>query len=175
MTEIEFPMYFSLGPDPGYNISYLETCGVGGEWELFHGNWTDSAWVWGGNCSIKGKLDSLVKEENNKIYFSEDILAEAKLDVLEVFDWVSLEMRNTDEIDLDVVNMTEMKMMIETRPRYPSDKITFTIADITKDRDIRFFNIGLKLNRRFDVDVVLEDSKRNFLNSIISDWLHLFH
>ena len=97
-------------------------------------------------------------------YFSGDILAQAKLDVLEVFDWVTLEIKNTDEIDLEVANMTEMKMMIETRPRYPSDKITFTIADITKNKAIRFFNIGLKWNRRFDVDVVLEDSKRDFLN-----------
>ena len=97
-------------------------------------------------------------------YFSGDILAQAKLDVLEVFDWVTLEVKNTDEIDLEVANMTEMKMMIETRPRYPSDKITFTIADITKNKAIRFFNIGLKWNRRFDVDVVLEDSKRDFLN-----------
>ena len=100
-------------------------------------------------------------------YFSGDILAQAKLDVLEVFDWVTLEIKNTDEIDLEVANMTEMKMMIETRPRYPSDKITFTIADITKNKAIRFFNIGLKWNRRFDVDVVLEDSKREFLNEII--------
>ena len=91
-------------------------------------------------------------------------MAQAKLDVLEVFDWVTLEIKNTDEIDLEVANMTEMKMMIETRPRYPSDKITFTIADITKNKAIRFFNIGLKWNRRFDVDVVLEDSKRDFLN-----------
>ena len=56
LTEMEFPMYFSLGPDPGYNISHLETCGVGGEWQLFTGSWSDSAWVWGGNCSIEGKI-----------------------------------------------------------------------------------------------------------------------
>ena len=55
MTEIEFPMYFSLVPTPGYNISYLETCNIGGEWELFHGWWTGSEWSWGGNCSFEGK------------------------------------------------------------------------------------------------------------------------
>ena len=59
MTEIEFPMYFSLVPTPGYNISYLESCGIDGEWFLFDGNWTGSAWAWGAKsfgveCSIKG-------------------------------------------------------------------------------------------------------------------------
>ena len=99
------------------------------------------------------------------------------MDVLEVFDWLSLEIRNiTDEIDLDVRNMTKMKMMVDTRPRYPSDKVTFTIAEITRNKDIRNFNIGLKLNRRFDVDVVLEDSQRNFLSSfIIILLLYLFN
>ena len=62
-------------------------------------------------------------------------------------------------------NMTEMKMMIETRPRYPSNKLTFTIADITKGTNIRYFNINFNPKATFDVDVFLEDSKRNFLNS----------
>ena len=53
-------MYFSLVPTPGYDISYLETCGINeGEWELFNGGWNGSAWQWGGNCSIEGKVDSL--------------------------------------------------------------------------------------------------------------------
>ena len=67
----------------------------------------------------------------------------------------------------DVSNMTEMKMMIETRPRYPSNTLTFTIANITKHKSIFCFNIELNLNERFDVDVVLEDSQRNFLGSFI--------
>ena len=62
---MEFPMYFSMVPDPGYNLSYLETCGIGGEWNLFQGWYrNDSVWLWGGNCSIDGKPDLLVKEEN---------------------------------------------------------------------------------------------------------------
>ena len=61
-------------------------------------------------------------------------------------------------------NMTEMKMMIETRPRYPSNQLTFTIANITKGT-IRFVNIFLSSDAKFDVDLFLEDSKRNFLNS----------
>ena len=63
-------------------------------------------------------------------------------------------------------NMAEMKMMIETRPRYPSNKLTFTMANITKGKRIHFLNIKLNSsNTIFDVDVSLEDSKRNFLNS----------
>ena len=63
-------------------------------------------------------------------------------------------------------NMTEMKMMIETRPRYPSNKLTFTIADIVKGTTIRYININFNSNAKFDLGVFLEDSKRNFLNSL---------
>ena len=59
-------MYFSLVPTPGYDISYLETCGINeGEWELFSGDILDTTdqieqtdrigWDWGGaNCSMEG-------------------------------------------------------------------------------------------------------------------------
>ena len=103
-------------------------------------------------------------------------MAEAKLDVLEVFKSADLkydyyntpDQREENQWDfLPFTNMTEMKMMIETRPRYPSDKFTFTIADITKNKHIRWCDISLNLKRRFDVDVVLEDSQRNFLSSFI--------
>ena len=63
-------------------------------------------------------------------------------------------------------NMTEMEMIIETRPRYPSNKLTFTIANIAKGTTIRYFTINFKSNATFDVDVFLEDSKRNFVNSL---------
>ena len=61
-----------------------------------------------------------------------------------------------------VREMTE-KIMIETRPRFPSDKLSLTIADITKDKLIRYFCIYLK-NGQFDLNVILEDSQRNFLS-----------
>ena len=64
-------------------------------------------------------------------------------------------------------NMTEMKMMIETRPRYPSNKLTFTIANITKETTIRYINMDFNSNATIDVDIFLEDSTRNFLNSFI--------
>ena len=60
LSDIEFPVYFSLIPDPGYDISYLESQGIGGEYDLFLGKPVDTAEncsfiTWGGtNNSIKG-------------------------------------------------------------------------------------------------------------------------
>ena len=58
-----------------------------------------------------------------------------------------------------------LKMMVETRPTYPSDRLTFNQANITKAQSIRYFNIFFNLNNQFDVNVILEDKKRNFMNS----------
>ena len=74
------------------------------------------------------------------------------------------------QIDFNLLpNVTEKRLMMEARPSYPSNKLTFTIAiaNITKQKSIRSFNIWLRMNGQFDGDVVLEDSKRNFLNSLI--------
>ena len=38
-------------------------------------------------------------------------------------------------------DMTERNMMIETRPRYPSNKLTFTIANLAKGTTIRYIDI----------------------------------
>ena len=38
LSEIEFPVYFSLFSRPGYDISKLKTFGINGEWHLFFGN-----------------------------------------------------------------------------------------------------------------------------------------
>ena len=85
---------------------------------------------------------------------------------MDIFNSIVLEnLREGHFEHLSVTNMREMKMIIETRPSYPSDKLTFNIADFTKDKVIQFFNIDLNLNEQYDVDAVLEDSKRNFMNS----------
>ena len=59
-------MYFSLASNPGYNTSFLDTCGIEGEGDLFAGNFfyenngTCCTWEWGSvNHSIEGKIDSL--------------------------------------------------------------------------------------------------------------------
>ena len=33
-------MYISLTPDPGYNLSFLKTCGIDGEFNLFRGSFS---------------------------------------------------------------------------------------------------------------------------------------
>ena len=65
-------MYFSLAPNSGYNNTFLETLGIGGEFHLFMGNFsyenngTGGTWRWGSeNHSIEGTmLDSLVNYLN---------------------------------------------------------------------------------------------------------------
>ena len=52
LTDLEFPMYFSLAPNPGYNNSFLDSLGIGGEFDLFLGNHsvnngTGVIWKWG--------------------------------------------------------------------------------------------------------------------------------
>ena len=60
MREIEFPMYFSLLPDPGYNLSILEAKGINGEFHLFRGDFVPADdnrtgnLTWGGYGYIEG-------------------------------------------------------------------------------------------------------------------------
>ena len=119
------------------------------------------------------KIEPKKKTNKLKTTFSEDILADGKLDVLEIIDSVSFEYKNVSNKIVesqteyfDLTNMTEMRMMIKTRPRYPTNTLTLSIANITNHKNIRFFNIWLQLNGQYDVDVVLEDSNRKCLNSI---------
>ena len=117
----------------------------------------------------------MIREKDKDTCLSEDILTYGKLDVLEAFKSMDLHYYNINEditeskwTDLlGVKQMTDIKMIIKTRPRYPSDRLTFSIANITKHRVILFFNIWLNLTGQFYIDVVLEDSLRNFLSSVI--------
>ena len=86
---------------------------------------------------------------------------------MEVFEGIYLDIRD-QIVNLSVEKIREMKMMIETRPSFPSNKLTFTIDNFTKDKAINYFEIVLTLNEQYDVDLVLEDSKRNFVNSLES-------
>ena len=93
--------------------------------------------------------------------------------MLDVFQKSWFSYYNTDQKTMSISplfgvgEMRAKKMIIETRPRYPSDKVSFTITNMTKDKPIHFFNILLNLNAEFDVDVILEDSQRNLLSSLI--------
>ena len=89
--------------------------------------------------------------------------------MLDVFTGLDLAYYNNTESKSDQISLAEMResmMMIKTRPAtYPSNKLTFTIENIAKDKEIRFLNIDLVMKGHFDVDLILEDSQRNFLNS----------
>ena len=67
---MDFPVYFSLAPDPGYSIPPLASHGIDGEWNLFFGQIVETednstGITWGGlNHSIQGSL-SLWSQENN--------------------------------------------------------------------------------------------------------------
>ena len=100
--------------------------------------------------------------------FSADIWSQSREDVNEVLEYLAVGNHNfTDSMAILPTNMAQMKMMIKTRPRYPSNKLTFTIADIAKGKTISNININIDSNATFDVDLFLEDSKRNFLISFL--------
>ena len=90
------------------------------------------------------------------------------LDVLQSTDlsYYSTDQRTNFHKYFWVSEMIEKEMIMETRPRYPSNKLSFTIANITKDKLIRYFSIYM-LYGQFDVNIILEDSQRNFLSSFI--------
>ena len=63
-------------------------------------------------------------------------------------------------------------MIIDTRPNpFHFDKLTLTIANKIKDRISPNLALGLSfsLNDQFDISVLLEDSKRNIMNSLFKD------
>ena len=92
------------------------------------------------------------------------------------FNYYVNDKRTKNKIDeFGVSEMIANKMMIKTRPRYPSDKLSFTIANITKDKPIRWLNIFFSLNEQFDVDLVLENSQRNLLSSFIYICIYFFY
>ena len=85
------------------------------------------------------------------------------MDVSEVFDSIELvyykvtdqnKRSNFDEYKF--LDMELRMMMLESRPSYPSNRLTFTISNIIRDKDLRFLNIYLNLTRQFDVDLIFE-------------------
>ena len=71
------------------------------------------------------------------------------------------------EFESTFFNLTTLEnnsMILPTRSIYPSDKMTFTLADLPRDKTISFLNIYLEMNEQFDVSLVLEDSKRKELS-----------
>ena len=86
---------------------------------------------------------------------------------MDVFTWVGLDFwytgsdgRTLDNLSFNLTTLENNNMLLPTRSTYPSDKITFTLADLPRDKTIAFLSIFLKPNNKFDVILDLEDSKR---------------
>ena len=91
------------------------------------------------------------------------------MEVLEVFDVTILASYTIIDGEkklfyekFDEDKMSEMR--IETRPSFPSDKITISLSNITRDRNIRYFSAVFDFNKKFGLEVLFEDSLRNSLN-----------
>ena len=100
-----------------------------------------------------------------------EILQECKFSVLDLFNSVGLDYWYTEsdgrQFESTFFNLTTLEnnsMILPTRSIYPSDKMTFTLADLPRDKTIISFNIYLEMNEQFDVALVLEDSKRKELS-----------
>ena len=97
-----------------------------------------------------------------------EILEKSKFSVSDVFDSVGLDYwyAGSEGWELDSISfdLTNSSMILPTRSIYPADKMTFTLADLHRDKTISNLNIFLELNKLFDVALVLEDSKRKELS-----------
>ena len=94
---------------------------------------------------------------------------------MKIFEYLEVSYYNTEDDNRGSIfdyytptNMTEM--MIKTRPRYPSNKLTFTIANLIKGKIIRYVALYFNSYVITDVDLFLEDSRRNLLNSFRFFW-----
>ena len=89
-----------------------------------------------------------------------DILEKSKFSVLDVFYSVNIDYWQTFNRN----TLEKNSMILPTRTVYPADKMTFTLADLPRYRNISFIDICLDMNDKFDVALVPEDSKRKELS-----------
>ena len=52
-------------------------------------------------------------------------------------------------------------LIIENRPNYPNNKLTFSIDSLTKNIFIRWLNLNFNMDGVHDVNVQFEDSHRD--------------
>ena len=57
---------------------------------------------------------------------------------------------------------------------YPSDKLSLNIANLTKFKRMRWFNMFFQLNGKYDIEVLFEDSKRNSQHYININYINIF-
>ena len=56
--------------------------------------------------------------------------------------------------------LSSQDFQIETRAQYPTDNVTLKRAFSTRNKFIRWFDLGFQMNGKFDVDIFFEDSGR---------------
>ena len=59
-----------------------------------------------------------------------------------------------------IERLSSKDVQTETRAQYPSDKVTLKRVFSTKNKLVRWFDLGFQMNGKFDVDIFFEDSKR---------------
>ena len=68
------------------------------------------------------------------------------------------------ELQRTTTPVNDMKdMMMESRPSYPTDKLTFSIANLTRDSSIQFLGLMFYPNHsdKYDISLTLEDNQRS--------------
>ena len=59
-----------------------------------------------------------------------------------------------------IERLSSKDVQTETRAQYPSDKVTLKRVFSTKNKLVRWFDLGFQMNGNFDVGIFFEDSTR---------------
>ena len=66
---------------------------------------------------------------------------------------------------LELWNMKYNNMMIRSRPTYPTDRVTYNFANLTRNKKLRHISFYLRVNHTYAFHLMLEDSLRKFWTS----------
>ena len=106
-----------------------------------------------------------------------DIYKKSKLDISESLSsiWIQYLDYDAHGIDDSEIDKTAMKeFLVDTKAIYPSDMQTFRLDTIVKGKIIRWLTFYINLTEDYDVDILLEDSKRSIINSEFILWSSFF-
>ena len=164
-------MFLTFLARPGYNISLLRRFGFNSEFALFRGNHlliNDTININWGNASDTIQGDLLLKVKNRiKNIFSlfQGTLKKTKYNLSGLFQYGNLEYYSGhgESRKLKSKNFGLKDFQLKTPGiNYPSDKLSLDITNLTKFKRMRWFDMYFKLNGKYDIEILLEDSKRNF-------------
>ena len=106
-----------------------------------------------------------------------DIYKKSKLDISESLSsiWIQYLDYDAHGIDDSEIDKTAMKeFLVDTKAIYPSDMQTFRLDTIVKGKIIRWLTFYINITEDYDVDILLEDSKRSIINSEFILWSSFF-